>query len=217
MPPLSQTFDRKDHVFPCPPGFRKILDDAVRFFSGTPVHALPPPVKFAGSGVYAIYCIATDGIYQKYGNVINKFSYHVPIYVGKAVPQGWRQSREVHLATVYSTLYSRLRQHARSINDGSGLKISDFTCRFMILEGETASLTEAIEAALIALYSPLWNSVIDGFGNHNPGKERRSGRITQWDTLHPGRGWAAEMTGERPLRNQILKRVKDYMAGLRQL
>ncbi|MBQ6926436.1 MAG: Eco29kI family restriction endonuclease [Kiritimatiellae bacterium] len=194
-----------------------MLDDAVRFFSGTPVHTLPPPVSFAGSGVYAIYCIATDGLYQKFGNEINKYSYSVPIYVGKAVPNGWRQSREIQQATITNTLYSRLRQHARSIKEGNGIQLTDFACRFMILEGETASLTEAVEAALIALFSPLWNSVIDGFGNHNPGKERKTGRISQWDTLHPGRHWTEAMTGERPLKNQIVRRVKDYLAGLRQL
>ncbi len=215
MPPLAQTFDRKDHLFPSPPGFQKLLDDATRFFSGTPVHALPPPEKFSGSGVYAIYCIATEGIYQKFGNEVNKYAYQVPIYVGKAVPQGWRQSREIRMSTISNTLFARLRQHARSIEEGAGLKLEDFACRFMILEGDVASLTAAVESALIALYSPLWNSVIDGFGNHDPGKERKSGRISQWDTLHPGRKWASAMTGERPLRQAILKRIKDYMAGMR--
>ena len=36
----------------------KLLNDAIRFFNGTPVHTLPPPRSFKGAGVYAIYCTA---------------------------------------------------------------------------------------------------------------------------------------------------------------
>lgn len=73
----------------------------------------------------------------------------------------------------------------------------------------------SIEAALIAMHRPLWNSVIDGFGNHNPGRKRVSGKIPQWDVLHPGRGWAKEMSGEMPDAKMLNQRVKDYLAGIR--
>ena len=84
------------------------------------------------------------------------------IYVGKAVPTGWRQSRNID-ATSGSALFGRLRQHAESIKAGKGLKLSDFACRFAILEDETVNMVAALQAAIIAEHSPLWNSVIDGF------------------------------------------------------
>jgi len=112
-----------------------------------------------------------------------------------------------------SELFSRLNQHVKSIAAGRGLKVSDFYCRFAIFEGGSEDMIAAIEAALIAIHSPLWNSVIDGFGNHDPGARRYSGQPTIWDTLHPGRSWAAKMTG-KPVEVSIVKqRIKDYFVG----
>ena len=65
------------------------------------------------------------------------------------------------------------------------------------------------------MHRPLWNSVIDGFGNHNPGKKRFSGMTTQWDALHPGRAWAKKMSGEMPDVKLLNRRVKDYLVGMR--
>ena len=48
------------------------------------------------------------------------------------------------------------------------------------------------ESLMIARTSPLWNAVIDGFGNHDPGKGRIAGMRPIWDTLHPGRPWAVK-------------------------
>ena len=76
-------------------------------------------------------------------------------------------------------------------------------------------MISAVEASLISLYTPIWNSVIDGFGNHDPGSKRASGRITQWDSLHPGRKWLEGMTGDPQDTKEIVKRIKDYMVGLR--
>ena len=44
----------------------------------------------------------------------------------------------------------------------------------------------APEAAVIAEHTPLWNSVIDGLGNHDSGKKRVSEKRPQWDCLHSG-------------------------------
>ena len=33
----------------------------------------------------------------------------------------------------------------------------------------------------------LWNSLVDGFGNHDPGAGRYKGLRPRWDVLHPGR------------------------------
>jgi len=46
------------------------------------------------------------------------------------------------------------------------------------------------ERFLIEHYRPVWNTVVDGFGNHAPGRGRASMKRPRWDILHPGRPWA---------------------------
>ena len=212
MPIIEQSFKREDYVY-VNTKFSELLKDAVRFFHGTHVLPLPPSEPFAGAGVYAIYCIARKGLYKTYGEKINRTSYDVPIYVGKAVPAGWRQNRVVD-EIAGNVLYNRLRQHAESIREAKGLLLCDFVCRFAILEGETANMIAALESAIIAEHTPLWNSVIDGFGNHDPGKKRVTGKRPQWDCLHPGRTWALRMTGEEFPVAELRRRVTDYLMGV---
>ena len=213
MPIQKHEFKREEHVY-VNDRFSELLKDAVRFFHGTPVLPLPLDTPFCGAGVYAIYCIARKGIYKTYGEKINRTYYDVPIYVGKAVPAGWRQNRIVD-EVAGNALYGRLKQHAESIKNGKGLSIADFVCRFAILEGETANMIAALEAAIIAEHTPLWNSVIDGFGNHDPGKKRVTGKRPQWDCLHPGRPWAMRMTGEEFPVAELRRRVIDYLMGVK--
>lgn len=101
-------FDRTEHVYRSD-AFVELVKDAVRFFNGTPVHPLPVPDSFAGTGVYAIYYTGSHDIYAKYG-VLNRLAYNFPIYVGKAVPKGWRQSRKSNGKQLSShELQNRLR------------------------------------------------------------------------------------------------------------
>lgn len=214
MPPfLEHQFKREEHVY-ANEAFSELLKDAVRFFHGTPVLPLPLQTSFTGAGVYAIYCIAKTGIYKSFGKQINRLGYDVPIYVGKAVPKGWRQNRPT-AETVGTPLYSRLHQHAESIQAGRGVNLRDFACRFAILENETSHMIAALEAAVIAEHTPLWNSVIDGFGNHDPGARRVTGKRPQWDCLHPGRAWAARMEGDEFPVAELKRRVNDYFVGVR--
>ena len=207
-------FEREKHVYRCDE-FSELLKDAVRFFHGTPVCKFPPDEKFAGAGVYALYYIGKTGIYAKFGQEINREEYKLPIYVGKAEPTGWRQSRSSDASAKCSKLVERLRQHSRSVASAKNLDIDDFVCRLMILEGPIEAMIASVEASLIAMHRPLWNSVIDGFGNHNPGNKRFSGMVTQWDALHPGRSWVKKMSGEVPDVKMLNRRVKDYLVGMR--
>lgn len=214
IPSMISEFKRERHVYNNDQ-FGEMLKDAVRFFHGSPVQPLPPPEEFSGIGVYAIYCTARKGVYAKFGDVVNREEYAVPIYVGKAVATGWRQSRNISGGPADKTLFLRLRQHFNSIEAAKNLSSSDFACRFVIFEGVAAEMVAAVEAALIKKHNPLWNSVIDGFGNHDPGKRRTTGKIPQWDVLHPGREWAMRMTGEKPSLPDLKRRVADYLVGLR--
>ena len=58
---------------------------------------------------------------------------------------------------------------------------------------------------LIRHFQPVWNQVIDGFGNHDPGKGRNQQRRSVWDTLHPGREWAGKLPNFDPIDEAVLQ------------
>jgi Eco29kI-like restriction endonuclease len=208
-------FDRKEHVFHSP-DFEEIIKDTIRFFNGTPVLTVPVPEKFHGTGVYAIYCISKSGPYKDF-HEINRTSYQIPIYIGKAVPTGWRQARANNSEDKFSyELHNRIREHVRSLDAGKGLKRTDFRCRFMILEGAESDLIGTVEAALIRRYQPLWNSLIDGFGNHDPGSGRYEQAMSDWDVCHQGRTWAKKCQGKHNDIDPLQKNIRDFMKTLRE-
>lgn len=206
-------FDRKEHIYTST-AFAELVKDAVRFFNGTPVHTLPPPEAFGGVGVYAIYYIGQYPAYKKYAE-LNRLAYNAPIYVGKAVPKGWRQARlSDDVLNQSKELYARLREHARSIGTANSLAVKDFMCRFVIFEGEASDMISTIEAALIKLNMPLWNTVVDGFGNHDPGKGRYEQAKSDWDVIHPGRAWAEKCKGTHSSDTSIFARVNIHLNQL---
>lgn len=208
---IEQDFDRKKHIYH-DEDLAELLQKAVQFFNGTPVLQLPLKEKFEGSGIYAIYYKGKDGLYAPYGKIINAFAYNEPIYVGKAEPEGKRQGRSI-LQKNGCRLYGRLKEHVRSINAVSGLKIEDFCCRFVICEGDTVTMIPAFEAALTAKFRPLWNTFVDGFGNHDPGKGRVAGVRSLWDMLHPGRKFAEKLPANPCEIKSIRTRIKDFFVS----
>lgn len=199
-------FDRSKHVFQSD-AFAEIIKDTIRFFNGTPVHKLPPPVNFIGVGVYALYYIGNSPLY-KHLYEINRINFIQPIYVGKAVPRGWRQAR---LQQSNNELFARLCEHQNSIIQARNLSLSDFRCRFMILEDAAADMIGTVEASLIRQYLPIWNCCIDGFGNHDPGSGRYDQAKSDWDILHPGRIWANRLRGTHlPLADIKAKALAYY-------
>jgi hypothetical protein len=207
-------FDRKKHVFHSPE-FEEIIKDTIRFFNGTPVQTIPVPERFHGTGVYAIYCIAKTGIYKDFHD-INRTSYNLPIYIGKAVRTGWRQSRaSIPGGELSYELNNRIREHGRSLELGTDLKLNDFRCRFMILEGAESDLIGTVEAALIRSYKPIWNTLIDGFGNHDPGSGRYEQAMSDWDVCHPGRLWAKKCKGRHKTRKELLISIDRFMTKLK--
>lgn len=209
----SIAFDRKEHVY-TNEAFAELVKDAIRFFNGTPVHALPPPANFLGTGVYALYYTGANPLYKKYAE-LNRLSYGYPIYVGKAVPKGWRQYRISDGAGTQSReLYTRLREHSRSITAGAGLLIEDFSCRFVIFEQEGSDMISTIEAALIKLNKPLWNTAVDGFGNHDPGSGRYEQAKSDWDVIHAGRAWVEKCNGRAKDENKILTNITRHLKSI---
>lgn len=209
----SLTFDRKEHIYRND-AFSELVKDAVRFFNGTPVLQLPPPEPFLGTGVYALYYTGPHPLYKKYAT-LNRLSYGHPIYVGKAVPKGWRQARASDKAETQSReLYTRLREHSRSILAGLDLSLEDFSCRFVIFEEEGSDMISTIEAALIKLNQPLWNTSLDGFGNHDPGRGRYEQAKSNWDVIHTGRPWAEKCNGNPIDKELILSRIEHHLKNL---
>ena len=65
-----------------------------------------------------------------------------------------------------------------------------------------------VESTLIRKHHPLWNSIVDGFGNHDPGRGRYNQARSEWDVLHPGRPWADRLMGEPPSLEEVIEKVK---------
>ena len=210
----SHIFDRSKHVYKND-AFAELVKDAVRFFNGTPVHTLPPPETFFGTGVYALYYIGKNPLYERYAE-LNRLSYGFPIYVGKAVPKGWRQSRASDDTAKQSReLIGRLRQHSNNIELVDGLQLKDFMCRFVIFESTGSDMISTIEAALIKLNLPLWNTALDGFGNHDPGKGRYEQANSDWDVIHKGRAFAEKLKGIPKPKDIILNNIKKHFDTLK--
>lgn len=205
---MIQPFEREKHIFRSH-AFDEIIKDTIRFFNGTPVHQLPPPVKFHGVGVYAIYYVGDSKYYEDLYKE-NRLEFRMPIYVGKAVPSGWRQGRAAKTSGLTYELHNRLKEHSKSIEQTDNLELTDFYCRFMILEGGGEDLIGTVEAALIRYYKPIWNTVIDGFGNHDPGSGRYKQAKSEWDILHQGRSWADKCAGISSSKEQVEAKAKKY-------
>jgi hypothetical protein len=207
---MSKSFDYTEHVFRSPK-FRSVVNEAADFFVQTPLQILPPPVRFTGGGVYALYYLGEYELYAKLSK-LSQQACKYPIYVGKAVPPGWRTGRVGISGT--PDLSNRLREHSRSLQQVENLQSTEFRCRFMILNDVESDLVVPVEATLIRRYKPLWNVIVDGFGNHDPGAGRYNQAKSGWDVLHPGRIWAERLTGVEPNLSNIIIKVQSHLAGL---
>ncbi len=103
-----------------------------------------------------------------------------------------------------------MNEHSRSINATSNLDLKDFSCKFVVLKSQEADLISTVEAAITRKYNPLWNSQVDGFGNHDPGKGRYEQAKSEWDVLHPGREWADRLKGVQPDGNKVEEKIGIY-------
>ena len=137
--------------------------------------------SFYGAGVYAIYY---KGSFACYEPIAGKDH---PIYVGKADPDA------LHALTPQeqgARLFSRLRDHHRSISAARNLELADFDCRYLVVR---SAWVETAEDLLIDWFDPVWNNetkVCYGFGKHGDSAKTRANERSPWDTLHPGRRWA---------------------------
>ena len=139
--------------------------------------------RFYGSGVYALYYKGSFPLYAPLASA------ETPIYVGQAAPAVNNARTAMEQG---DRLCRRLDEHRRNIARAtSTLAIEDFEFRSLVVQSgwETAA-----EDYLMHLFKPVWNSEIDilfGIGKHGDAAETRANKRSPWDTVHPGRKWAA--------------------------
>ena len=165
-----------------------------------------PPERFVGAGIYAIYFTGAFPPYEPIANANRDSRYSQPIYVGKAVPAGSRKGGSGLESPLGTALHKRMSEHAESISAAKNLKLVDFQCRWLVVDEVFIPLGETL---LISHYKPLWNLVVDGFGNHPPGGGRTQGKKSMWDVLHPGRSWADHLSAS-VTQEQILDLIRHH-------
>jgi hypothetical protein len=147
-------------------------------------HGLSDIARFYGSGVYAIYYKGAFPLYTRLAGS------ETPIYVGQAAPAINNARTPMEQG---DRLCRRLDEHRKNIKKASqSLDLRDFEFRsLVVLSGwETAA-----EDYLIHLFRPIWNSetrILFGLGKHGDDAETRANKRSPWDTIHPGRAWAAD-------------------------
>lgn len=178
---------------------------------GRKVHPLGSITRFSGAGLYAIYYVGDFPAYAPLAMRNREGRFEAPIYVGKAIPEGGRKGGGKADDSATRTLHVRLNDHAKSIEAAANLPIEDFHCRYLVVDDIWIPLGESL---LIAKFAPVWNSLVDGFGNHDPGKGRYEGMRPRWDVLHPGRSWAEKCKprGETP--EEIQNDISSYLRNI---
>ena len=185
---------------------RRLAESIVRELLARPAEPLPPPELFVGAGIYLIYYAGENLLYKPLA-ALNNTEPTYPIYVGQATGPGVRKGGFAE-GTKQPALFNRLSQHSGSLRQATNLDIEDFRCRYLVVDDIWIGLAESL---LIERYRPLWNVVVDGFGNHAPGSGRYQGKRPNWDTLHPGRVWASRLQPSALSLVAIEQKVRAYL------
>lgn len=165
------------------------------------LHRLDGVPEFLGSGIYALYFHGQHELYRPISGSER------PIYVGKAVPSGARKGL-TDATKIGNTLWSRIYEHRQSTEQAHDLDPVDFSVRYLVADDLFIPLAESL---MIRNYRPVWNQVVDGFGNHNPGSGRYEGKMPDWDTLHPGRPWAPKLKPGKFTHAELVARVAAHL------
>ncbi len=156
-----------------PLDLRTLAESMAKVVLEQPVYPLADVPAFDGAGVYIIYY---TGTYEPYKPIAHKNKGHKweqPIYVGEAARKGGRKGGVLVEGPAEKVLFNRLKNHAYSIRNAKNLDAKDFWCRYLAIKDFFIPLCESL---LIDRYIPIWNKVIDGFGNKVVGAERERER-----------------------------------------
>lgn len=156
---------------------------------------------FYGSGVYAIYY---HGKAEK--AYLPLSCTETPIYVGKADPNN---PQAENVEDQGQALYARLKEHAGSI-DKVNLSLSDFLFRASPIQ---TGMQSAVEDFMIRLFRPIWNKEVKicfGIGKHGDSAKTRANKRSPWDTMHPGRKWAADTINDQMARHEVEEKISEH-------
>lgn len=156
---------------------------------------------FYGSGVYAIYYHGKkEKAYQPLSGQ------ETPIYVGTEDP---RDRYAESIEGQGKVLHARFKEHAKSIARNT-LDLSDFYYRSAAIQ---SGMQAAVEAFIIHLFRVIWNKEIKvcyGIGKHGDSAATRANKRSPWDTMHPGRKWAANTKEDQMKRVEIEAKISQH-------
>lgn len=188
----------------------------------TQVNPLKDIPMFDGAGIYAIYYIGREECYERLAEANRDGKWEAPIYTGKAVPAGSRKggddtpedadaelSGKPPKGEDNRQLRRRLMDHRGSVRKVTNLDVDDFYYRALVVDPIWIGLGEAM---MIKRFMPVWNALLDGFGNHGQGGGRDKQVRSPWDTLHPGRPHAMKLQPRQRTAEQYARDVKQYLA-----
>lgn len=176
----------------------------------TPAQPFDSVSTIAGAGVYAIYYCGDFPPYKPISDM-NRGGRSRPVYVGKAIPRGGRKGLLREAAGSGTALRDRLRHHESSIDQAENLAVNDFAFRALICDDVWIPLGESI---LIDRFRPVWNVLIDGFGNNDPGTARATTARSSWDVLHPGRKVMEKLTAPGIAAEILVTKIEAYLAPM---
>ena len=161
------------------------------------------PKPFYGAGVYALYYRGkSEKAYRPLSGT------ETPIYVGKADPAD-PQAETVEEQG--QALYRRLRDHCKSMTKAN-LPLKDFQFRAAPIQ---TGMQGAVEDFMIRLFLPIWNKEVKicyGIGKHGDSASTRGNKRSPWDTMHPGRKWAAATKMDQMSRKEIMSGIASHLA-----
>ena len=189
---------------------RHLAESVTKALLLRPAEPLESIGRFSGAGIYALYYTGDFDDYAPVAARNRMQKWEAPIYVGKAVPSGARKGGLGSEAVAAPVLWKRLAEHSDSIKAAPNLRIEDFACRYLCVDDIWIPLGEGL---LIEAYRPLWNVVVEGFGNHDPGSGRYLGKMSHWDILHAGRSWAGRLQPGTPLAD-IRAKIQHHLQKL---
>lgn len=185
---------------------RALAESVAKAMLERPFSPLPPEAAFAGAGIYAIYYSGKFKPYRPIATVTPP----CPIYIGKAIPPGSRRGGFGLGEERTGVLYRRLCEHAETIQQAANLNIEHFQCQYLVTDDIWIPLAENM---LIETFRPVWNVVIDGFGNHDPGRGRYQQQRSPWDVIHPGRPWAAKCVECARTPEHIMEALRAHLTA----
>lgn len=176
----------------------------------TPVKSLSDTAHLRGAGVYAIYYTGDFPAYKPISSLNLNNRFEQPIYVGKAIPKGGRKGGLTSDAATGTALRDRLKIHAASIEEARNLNLDEFSYRCLVVDDIWIPLGENV---LIEAFKPVWNMIVDGFGNKTPGRRRATQFRSAWDVLHPGRRFAEMLAPGTLTSVDVIAKLESYFSG----